>query len=276
MSSPWRAVTRAKNPSIFATSSWYRDIGSQSYSGHGPQRHRRLYEGRRDQELHRRGGCTRLAEIDGQPQARAARGAPRRSARAAHDAQARAHRHRRGVLRALRADRRRRRSRPSSSSPTCRRRRAAGCGSRATVDFSTRWLGDIVASFLALHPEINIELEATDQRRRSDRGRLRRRGPVRPDAGVDADRAPAVHAAARAGGVAGVPREDSRSSRSTSSTSHEHVLFTPTLARPGVDAAQRRADPRVRPPGAVREQQLRCGARCRARRRRHRAARRSS
>ncbi|MEP6863126.1 MAG: LysR family transcriptional regulator [Deltaproteobacteria bacterium] len=33
----------------------------------------------------------------------------------------------------------------------------------ATVDFSTRWLGDIVASFLALHPEINIELEASDE-----------------------------------------------------------------------------------------------------------------
>ena len=33
----------------------------------------------------------------------------------------------------------------------------------ATVDLSTRWLGDIVASFLAQHPEINIELEATDE-----------------------------------------------------------------------------------------------------------------
>jgi DNA-binding transcriptional LysR family regulator len=33
----------------------------------------------------------------------------------------------------------------------------------ATVDFSTRWLGDIVASFLAIHPEINIELEASDE-----------------------------------------------------------------------------------------------------------------
>jgi DNA-binding transcriptional LysR family regulator len=33
----------------------------------------------------------------------------------------------------------------------------------ATVDFSTRWLGDIVASFLAQHPDINVELEATDQ-----------------------------------------------------------------------------------------------------------------
>jgi DNA-binding transcriptional LysR family regulator len=33
----------------------------------------------------------------------------------------------------------------------------------ATVDFSTRWLGDIVASFLAEHHEINIELEASDE-----------------------------------------------------------------------------------------------------------------
>src|SRR3569833_1290970 len=33
----------------------------------------------------------------------------------------------------------------------------------ATVDFSTRWLGDIVASFLAQHSEINIEHEATDE-----------------------------------------------------------------------------------------------------------------
>jgi DNA-binding transcriptional LysR family regulator len=33
----------------------------------------------------------------------------------------------------------------------------------ATVDFSTRWLGDIVAAFLAQHPDINIELHATDE-----------------------------------------------------------------------------------------------------------------
>ncbi len=33
----------------------------------------------------------------------------------------------------------------------------------ATVDFSTRWLGDIVAAFLAIHPDINIELESSDQ-----------------------------------------------------------------------------------------------------------------
>jgi DNA-binding transcriptional LysR family regulator len=33
----------------------------------------------------------------------------------------------------------------------------------ATVDFSTRWLGDIVASFLAQHSEINVELEASDE-----------------------------------------------------------------------------------------------------------------
>ncbi|CAN5598124.1 LysR family transcriptional regulator [soil metagenome] len=33
----------------------------------------------------------------------------------------------------------------------------------ATVDFSTRWLGDIVAAFLALHPDINIELQSSDE-----------------------------------------------------------------------------------------------------------------
>jgi DNA-binding transcriptional LysR family regulator len=33
----------------------------------------------------------------------------------------------------------------------------------ASVDFSTRWLGGIVAEFLAAHPDINIELEATDR-----------------------------------------------------------------------------------------------------------------
>jgi len=33
----------------------------------------------------------------------------------------------------------------------------------ATVDFSTRWLGDIVAAFLAIHPDINIELESSDE-----------------------------------------------------------------------------------------------------------------
>ncbi len=33
----------------------------------------------------------------------------------------------------------------------------------ATVDFSTRWLGDIVAAFLANHPDINIELESSDE-----------------------------------------------------------------------------------------------------------------
>jgi DNA-binding transcriptional LysR family regulator len=33
----------------------------------------------------------------------------------------------------------------------------------APVDFSTRFLGGIVAEFLAEHPEINVELEATDR-----------------------------------------------------------------------------------------------------------------
>src|SRR5688572_2104363 len=33
----------------------------------------------------------------------------------------------------------------------------------ASVDFSTRFLGEIVAEFLAQHPEINVELEATDR-----------------------------------------------------------------------------------------------------------------
>ena len=33
----------------------------------------------------------------------------------------------------------------------------------ASVDFSTRYLGEIVAEFLAAHPEINVELEATDR-----------------------------------------------------------------------------------------------------------------
>ncbi len=33
----------------------------------------------------------------------------------------------------------------------------------ASVDFSTRFLGEIVAAFLAEHPEINVELEATDR-----------------------------------------------------------------------------------------------------------------
>jgi DNA-binding transcriptional LysR family regulator len=33
----------------------------------------------------------------------------------------------------------------------------------ATVDFSTRWLGEIVAQFLAEHRDVNVELDATDQ-----------------------------------------------------------------------------------------------------------------
>jgi DNA-binding transcriptional LysR family regulator len=33
----------------------------------------------------------------------------------------------------------------------------------ASVDFATRFLGEIVAEFLAQHPEINVELEATDR-----------------------------------------------------------------------------------------------------------------
>lgn len=33
----------------------------------------------------------------------------------------------------------------------------------ASVDFSTRFLGSIIAEFLAQHPEINVELEATDR-----------------------------------------------------------------------------------------------------------------
>src|SRR5690606_1788160 len=33
----------------------------------------------------------------------------------------------------------------------------------ASVDFSTRYLGEIIAAFLAEHPDINVELEATDK-----------------------------------------------------------------------------------------------------------------
>jgi len=33
----------------------------------------------------------------------------------------------------------------------------------SSVDFATRWLGAIIAEFLGQHPEINIELEATDK-----------------------------------------------------------------------------------------------------------------
>jgi DNA-binding transcriptional LysR family regulator len=33
----------------------------------------------------------------------------------------------------------------------------------ASVDFSTKFLGEIVAEFLAQHPDINVELEATDR-----------------------------------------------------------------------------------------------------------------
>ena len=33
----------------------------------------------------------------------------------------------------------------------------------ATVDFATRYLGDIVSVFLADHPEINVEIDATDR-----------------------------------------------------------------------------------------------------------------
>jgi DNA-binding transcriptional LysR family regulator len=33
----------------------------------------------------------------------------------------------------------------------------------SSVDFATRWLGAIIAEFLAKHPDINIELEATDK-----------------------------------------------------------------------------------------------------------------
>jgi len=33
----------------------------------------------------------------------------------------------------------------------------------ASVDFSTRYLGEIVAAFLAEHPDINVELEGTDR-----------------------------------------------------------------------------------------------------------------
>ena len=33
----------------------------------------------------------------------------------------------------------------------------------ASVDFSTRFLGTIVAEFLAAHPDINVEIEGTDR-----------------------------------------------------------------------------------------------------------------
>ena len=126
-------------------------------------------------------------------QARAARGAPRRAARPAHDAQARADRDRRGLLRALRAHRRGRRWPPSRSSPTCRRRRAGGCASprRSTCRSATSAASSPASC--AAHADVTVELDAHRPRRRPHRGGLRHRRPVRPAAGVDADRAQAVH-----------------------------------------------------------------------------------
>ena len=159
-------VTRAKKASTFAASSGYRDIGfecrpSNEHSGHGPQRHRRLHQGRRDQELHRGGRALglpkstvsrKLAQLEERLGVRLVQRTTRKLAlteigEAYYERCAR-----------IVADV----SRPSSSSPTCSRRRAAGCASprRSTSRRATSARSSPTSS--RMHPEINVELEATD------------------------------------------------------------------------------------------------------------------
>ena len=143
----------------------------------------------------------------------------------------------------------------------------------APVDFSTRYLGDDRRRASSRSIPTSTSSSRRPTGRRPDRGGLRPRGPVRADAGVDADRAPAVLASSPCcARRRPTSRSAARRRRSRSSTSTTTCCSRRRPRDPELDAAQRRPDLRVRPPGAVREQQLRRGARRRARGRRHRAA----
>jgi len=97
----------------------------------------------------------------------------------------------------------------------------------SSVDFATRWLGPIVANFLAKHPEINIELEATDRvvdLIEDGFDVALRFGPM-PESTLIARRLSAVYLVACASPAyldkRGVPRQIEDLDE------HDHILFTP-------------------------------------------------
>jgi DNA-binding transcriptional LysR family regulator len=98
----------------------------------------------------------------------------------------------------------------------------------ASVDFSTRFLGTIVAEFLAEHPDINVEIEGTDRIvDLIDEGfdLAVRFGPM-PESTLIARRLCALHLILCAS-------PDYLAKRGTPTTvdeldEHDHVLFTPT------------------------------------------------
>src|SRR3569623_1681033 len=238
--------------------------------GHGPQRHRRLHQGRRDQKLHGRRGCARASEIDRQPQACPARGAARRAPRAADHAQARADRDRRCVLRAVRAHRGGRQQRRAA------RHRHAGHTARPPAGHQLRRLCHPLVRLDHLGvpraaPRHQRRARGDRQGRRHDRGRLRPRRSVRPDARVDADRPPTEHGHADRLRDAGVPRDAWLAAAHRGARRARPRAVHAGLAQPDLDARPRRFDLRVRPAGSLREQQLRRRDVRDAREHRHRA-----
>src|SRR3954471_20416273 len=98
----------------------------------------------------------------------------------------------------------------------------------SSVDFATRYFGKIIADFLAVHPDINVELEATDKvvDMIEDGFDLALRFGPMPESTLIARRLGAVHLIACA-------TPDYLSRRGTPEVieeldEHDHVLFTPS------------------------------------------------
>ena len=144
----------------------------------------------------------------------------------------------------------------------------------APVDLSMRYLGSIIADFLATHSDINIELEATDRivDLIEEGFDLAVRFGTLPESTLIARRLcsfSAVMCASPAYLAQARHADDDRGARRARSRA---VHAEP--ADPELDPGPRRPDLRVRPSGAVRQQQRRRRPRGGRRRRRDRAAHR--
>ena len=219
---------------------------------HGSERHRRVHQGRRDQELHRRCRAARSAEVHGEPQARPARGASRCSAGPADHAKARADRDRRGVLRTRIADRGRPPGRRAGGDRHAGHaaRPAEGDGAHRSVHTVPR------RDHRGVHRRArryHRRARCHGSRGRSDRGWLRRRGAVRAAPGVHADRTQAHDLRGPAVRIAGVPREARHANDRGRARRSRQGALPPEHALDGLDVTQRRANLRARSPGAVLE-----------------------
>jgi len=97
----------------------------------------------------------------------------------------------------------------------------------SSVDFATRWLGAIIADFLGKHPDINIELEATDRvvDMIEDGFDVALRFGEMPESTLIARRLCAVHLIACASPAYLAKRGTPRQIEDLDE--HDHILFTP-------------------------------------------------